>query len=296
MRFACLLAVAGLAGCVTFVEPSGSLEQARALYRQVAADPQVQLRAPVELSIAERTLGQAERSWRDKAPEDLVAHQTYLASQQARIAAASAQYRAAEAKIATAREQRTRLVLEARQREAVEAKSAPAIEPPQAEVLPPQAEASPPSAEEAKAEPPPPGPDLGAELAKLQSEVAGLKARQTERGWVLTLRNEALFAGGTAMLKPGAARAVDNLARFLRDNPDRDIAIEGFTDSTGSSEANRRLSERRAEAVKQALVGRGIEPRRIDARGYGPSFPVTSNDTPDGRQLNRRVEIIINPS
>ena len=105
MRFACLLALVALAGCVTFVEPSGSLEEARALYRQVAADPQVQLRAPVELSVAERALGQAERSWRDKAPEEVVAHQTYLAGQQARIATASAQYRAAEAKIATAREQ-----------------------------------------------------------------------------------------------------------------------------------------------------------------------------------------------
>jgi len=76
----------------------------------------------------------------------------------------------------------------------------------------------------------------------------------------------------------------------------RDIAIEGFTDSIGSPDSNQRLSERRAQAVKDALTGRGIESRRIDARGFGPSFPVASNATETGRQLNRRVEIVINPS
>ena len=60
--------------------------------------------------------------------------------------------------------------------------------------------------------------------------------------------------------------------------------------------ANRKLSESRAEAVKRALVSRAVEPSRIDARGYGPAFPIASNETPTGRQLNRRVEIVINPS
>jgi outer membrane protein OmpA-like peptidoglycan-associated protein len=78
--------------------------------------------------------------------------------------------------------------------------------------------------------------------------------------------------------------------------PEREIAVEGFTDSVGANEANRRLSERRAAAVKSALVARGVEPSRIDTRGYGAAFPVASNETPDGRQLNRRVEIVINPS
>jgi outer membrane protein OmpA-like peptidoglycan-associated protein len=289
MRAAWLLVVAALAGCVTFVEPSGTLEDARNLYRQAAADPQVQQRAPLELSVAERSLSQAERLWRDKAAEEKVGHQAYLAEQQTRIALATAQYRVAESKIATGREQRTRLLLEARQREAAEAKTrALAAEPPRAEALPPRVE-------EAKMEQRR-SPDLGRELSRLQSEVAGLKAQQTERGWVLTLRNEALFNGGTALLKPAAAPALDNLARFLRDNPERDVAIEGFTDSAGPTEANRRLSAQRAEAVKEALVGRGIDARRIDARGYGPSFPIATNETPDGRQLNRRVEIVINPS
>ena len=123
-----------------------------------------------------------------------------------------------------------------------------------------------------------------------------LKAEQTERGWVLTLRSDVLFDSGSATLKPGASRAVDKLAQFMNRYPEREIAIEGFTDTVGAQEANRRLSESRAAAVKKALVARGIEPSRIDARGYGPAFPVASNETPTGRQLNRRVEIVINPS
>jgi outer membrane protein OmpA-like peptidoglycan-associated protein len=113
---------------------------------------------------------------------------------------------------------------------------------------------------------------------------------------VLTLHNDQLFESGGAILQPGARRALDSLAGFLRRHPEREIAIEGFTDSEGSSETNRKLSEARAAAMKRALVARGVEPARIDARGYGPAFPVASNDTPAGRQLNRRVEIIINPS
>jgi outer membrane protein OmpA-like peptidoglycan-associated protein len=122
-----------------------------------------------------------------------------------------------------------------------------------------------------------------------------LKARETERGWVLTLRNELLFDSGQAKLKPGAHKALESLAQFMRKEPEREVAIEGFTDATGASEVNRRLSAERADAVKQALVARGVEPHRIDARGYGPAFPIASNETAVGRQLNRRVEVVIAP-
>jgi outer membrane protein OmpA-like peptidoglycan-associated protein len=142
--------------------------------------------------------------------------------------------------------------------------------------------------------------DLGEEVKRLQQSLAEVKAAQnaqrTERGWIVTLRSDLLFDGGSAALKPGARRSIESLAQFLQRNPERDVAIEGFTDSTGTPEGNRRLSEQRAAAVKEALVRLGIEAARIDARGYGPAFPVATNATPTGRQLNRRVEIIINPS
>jgi outer membrane protein OmpA-like peptidoglycan-associated protein len=110
---------------------------------------------------------------------------------------------------------------------------------------------------------------------------------------VLTLGGDVLFDVGEANLKPGAKRAIDNLAQFMQQHPQRNVAIEGFTDSTGSEQYNEILSERRAQAVKDALVARGIAPNRISARGYGEAFPVATNDTPAGRQLNRRVEVAI---
>lgn len=289
------LAAAGvlLAGCAGApVANNASLDDARATYRSVSADPQVQLRAPVELALAERALAKAETLWRDHAPEDLVAHQAYLALQRARIALNTAQYRKAESAVATSGEQRNRVLLRAREQEAESAKSqarAAELARAEAELRAEQlARTNPPRAAKPA--------DLGSELARLKAQIRDLKAEQTERGWVLTLRSDVLFDSGSATLKPGARRAVDNLAQFMDRYPEREIAIEGFTDSVGAHEANRRLSESRAAAVKKALVARGIEPSRIDARGYGPAFPVASNETPTGRQLNRRVEIVINPS
>ncbi len=278
-----------LAGaCATAPQVSAPLDQARATYRMAATDPQVQLRAPVELAMAERSLARAERLWRENEPAESVAHHAYLAEQRSRIALKTAEYRIAEAAVATSREQRTRVLLEAREREAAQAKARAEDAERRAREL-----ALTRDVQNAEARQ---GAELGAEVSRLQAEVEELKAQQTERGWVLTLKNDLLFDTGSATLKPGAQRAIDNLAQFMRRHPGRDIEIEGFTDSAGSEETNRRLSSGRAAAVKRALVARGIAGERIDARGYGPAFPVASNDTPVGRQLNRRVEIVINPS
>jgi outer membrane protein OmpA-like peptidoglycan-associated protein len=130
-------------------------------------------------------------------------------------------------------------------------------------------------------------------VRRLQEQVRELEARQTQRGWVITLGSDLLFDVGRATLKPGGRRALDNLARIMRNEPERTILIEGFTDDRGPEEANRRLSERRARAVRSALVQRGVAARRIEARGLGEAYPVASNANPAGRQLNRRVEILI---
>ena len=134
---------------------------------------------------------------------------------------------------------------------------------------------------------------LSAQLRRLQAQVAELQARETERGWILTLAGDLLFDVGKASIKPGGQRALGSLARFMREHPERKIEIEGFTDDRGSREANQRLSERRAAAVRELLVHEGVEPERIAAHGYGPAYPVASNSDPAGRQLNRRVEILI---
>jgi outer membrane protein OmpA-like peptidoglycan-associated protein len=96
-----------------------------------------------------------------------------------------------------------------------------------------------------------------------------------------------------ANLKPGATRSLTNVAQFLRENPERQITIEGYTDNVGSDAYNRELSQRRADSVRDFLVQSGISADRITARGLGEEYPVASNDTQAGRQQNRRVQIII---
>lgn len=288
--------------CAISPQASQQLEEARAAYRTAAADPAVRASAQAELNSAQDALQEAERMAQKGEPSELVEHNAYLAEQRSRIALRSANIRRSEASIAAAAEERRRIQLEAREREAAAARE----QAQQAQVQVREAEMARKEAESraaileherlekerqstAQAE-------LGAEVKRLESELADLRAKETSRGWILTLKNELLFDPGGATLKPGAQRALDNLSQFLTKYPDRDIAIEGFTDSTGSKDLNQQLSEKRAWAVKAALVARGIQSTRIDARGYGPSFPVASNETPTGRQLNRRVEIVIDPS
>lgn len=128
-----------------------------------------------------------------------------------------------------------------------------------------------------------------AEIAKLREQ---LQTKQTERGTLVTF-GDVLFALDRAELKPSGMHAVQTLADFLKENPERHVIVEGYTDSTGSEAYNQRLSERRADAVTTALVRMGVDPRRIVSRGYGEQYPVASNDTPTNRALNRRVEVTI---
>ena len=306
MRFRPRLTIVAalLASRCAALSPSASqqLEEARAAYRSAAADPAVQANAQTELQSAANALQDAERMAAEGKPTELVEHNAYLAEQRARVAMRTAEMRRAETSIAAAGEERRQIQLEAREREAAAAREREAAareQARQAEEARKEAESRAAILESERIErekQTTAAAELGAEVKRLESELADVRAKQTERGWVLTLKNELLFDSGGSTLKPGAQRALDNLAQFMQKYPDRDIAIEGFTDSTGSKEQNQLLSEKRAWSVKAALVARGIPSNRIDARGYGPSFPVAGNDTPTGRQLNRRVEIVINPS
>lgn len=131
-----------------------------------------------------------------------------------------------------------------------------------------------------------------AEAERAKAELKDLQAKMTDRGVVMTL-GDVLFDVGKATLKSGGVREVQKLAAYLKENSQRKVGIEGFTDSTGSEDSNQRLSERRAEAVKDALVNAGVEPERITVTGYGESSPIATNDTAAGRQLNRRVEVVL---
>jgi outer membrane protein OmpA-like peptidoglycan-associated protein len=128
--------------------------------------------------------------------------------------------------------------------------------------------------------------------ARLEQEIEGLRAKQTPQGTVFTL-TDVLFETGKANLKPGAYKRLQPLAAYLQAHPSTKVTIEGFTDSVGSPEMNQQLSQRRAEAVRDVLIGDGVEATRLAARGMGEDFPVASNDNAAGRQQNRRVEVLV---
>ena len=131
-----------------------------------------------------------------------------------------------------------------------------------------------------------------AEIEELGKESAELQVRKTERGLVVTL-GDILFDVDQATLNPGGELQVARLADALRQMPERNVLIEGHTDSTGSDAYNDDLSQRRADAVEDLLIMQGVEPTRVVTRGYGERLPVATNDTAAGRQQNRRVEVVI---
>jgi outer membrane protein OmpA-like peptidoglycan-associated protein len=131
-----------------------------------------------------------------------------------------------------------------------------------------------------------------AEADRAKAALKDLQAKQTDRGIVMTL-GDVLFDTGKSNLKPGGSRVVNKLASYLQENPERKVAVEGFTDSVGGEGYNQELSERRAESVKAALVRSGTDPNRVAIQGYGEEFPVAGNESSSGRQLNRRVEIVL---
>jgi len=117
--------------------------------------------------------------------------------------------------------------------------------------------------------------------------------RPSENQIDVRLTSDVLFDYNSATLRTESHPALNDLANNFRRYPDEIIDVEGHTDATGSDDYNQNLSERRAFAVKDYLVDQGVAANRINAIGYGKTRPKASNDNPEGRQMNRRVEIHI---
>ena len=261
-----LAAALALSACATR-QPPASLEATRTVVNNAAANPDVARRAPLELKEATDTLARADQAWNKNADGAEADSLAYVARQRAETAVALTRARNADDQLKDANATANRLRLDARTRELQTARG----------------EAAQANAQAAQA---------NARAAALEARLKELQAQQTERGLLVTL-GDVLFEFGKANLLPTAGQRLDQLADFLKQYPDRKLIIEGHTDSVGSDAANQALSERRAQAVQQALVGRGVDPARITARGYGKAYPVASNATPEGRALNRRVEVVI---
>lgn len=270
-----------LAGCGGPPRNNPLLDDARVTLATASNDSAVVAGAPETLDRAEIALQRGERLLEEGADRADVEHYAYLAEQYVAIAEETAALKRLESDIARAESERQAVVLESRERQAARAEL-------DAERAKQEAEAERLEADSARAQ-----AEEALEKARLLDEkVRELEAKETERGLVLTL-SEVLFDVGKATLKEGGQRTVGQLATFLQQYPERRVLVEGHTDPTGSLELNLELSKRRAESVQAALMEMGISADRIGTIGYGPTYPVVSNDTAAGRQQNRRVEIII---
>lgn len=266
-----------LAACATSTAPPQGVEEVREKLSALQRDPDLAERARVELREAELAVRAAE----EPLPEDemeLGEHRVYVADRMVEIAEARATTQLAEDQRARISEERGRSRLEARTQEADASREALGRA---------RAAATAARTSEAKAE-----TEALRETAKLRGQIDELEAEATERGLMLTLR-DVLFATGSAELGMGPNENLSGLLTFLEQYPDRQIVIEGHTDDVGSAELNRQLSGRRAAAVRDYLVQRGIASRRISTVGVGEERPVATNDSAAGRQQNRRVAVII---
>jgi len=134
--------------------------------------------------------------------------------------------------------------------------------------------------------------------ASMRQEMANVEGASVQRNMdmlAVTFKSDVLFPYDSYSLKPGSYDELDRVAKVLNQYPQTNIVVAGHTDSKGTEEYNKILSERRAESVKNVLTGMGVNPSRITTIGYGKSKPVADNSTETGRQMNRRVEIVINP-
>lgn len=141
---------------------------------------------------------------------------------------------------------------------------------------------------------------IGDYLDRQAKEMQGILAeqdriRREQERLNIALSSDILFASGSASLQPGARDKIRQLAAVLNRYPRTTIQVIGHTDSRGSEQANLELSRRRAQAVAEELVAAGVAPSRITTFGRGESSPVATNETPEGRALNRRVEIAVQP-
>ena len=312
-------------GCASQQEIRGkqSVDRASSAYVQAKANPKVEANAPTLLTEAGGLLQEAKdaRSYRE------MERLGYLSEKKTQIAVAAAEGKEFEKAREALKKEEADLLNQKRllgatvqaqsaQAEAEQARRAAAAEASTAEKAKKEAEASQARAlsEAEKAE----RSKKEAEQARLQSreeaekaekarreteqakaeidqflkDLSDLQGKMTERGIVLTM-GDVLFSSGKADLSAGAVRNLDKITGFLQKHPDRNLLIEGHTDSIGSDEFNQALSQKRADAVKEALVGKGVVPDRIVTKGYGKQFPMAGNDTESGRQMNRRVEVVI---
>jgi outer membrane protein OmpA-like peptidoglycan-associated protein len=269
------------AGCGGLPDRVDSVEQARESIAEVASEPLAGRVAGEELQAARDALASADEAYEEREELQIIEHRAYVAQRYADISRELVSEAQAREEVERGEAERNRIIADARAREAQTAQRAAEEAARELEL---QARAVSEQSQAADA--------AQARARNLERELEELQAQETDRGLVLTL-GDVLFETGQATLMPGALTTVDRLAQFMGDYAERTVRIEGHTDSVGSDALNQSLSEQRANAVRDALVARGVDRARIQTVGYGEARPIASNDTSGGRQQNRRIEVVV---
>ncbi|WP_437573965.1 OmpA family protein [Sorangium sp. So ce887] len=306
--FALCAALIAASGCSAAIPPK-ELVDARASYTRAAQGSAASL-APAQLDTAKQALSRAEGAFNEDAESQQARDLAYIADRKAREAEAAAALQQAQRdkaaaednfkelsqqQLATAKDalQSGQQQIERERQARAQAESARL----QAESARSQAESARSVAEKGRQE---------AEAARREAErvanaaLASLKeiaaVKEEKRGVVITLSGAVLFASGKSELLPIAKEKLNQVATTLKDQGSPPMRIEGHTDSTGSAQANRKLSLDRADSVKAHLVSVGLPADKISTVGHGPDRAVAENSSAEGRANNRRVEIIVNPT
>jgi outer membrane protein OmpA-like peptidoglycan-associated protein len=263
--------MASMLGCAT-AQPPQELLDARAAYLRAQQSHASEL-SPASLHTAKQALDGAEKRFEDDGPSIDTRDQSYIALRKSQLAEA-------DGSIAYNKRQ-----LEATTKDTAAAQAA-AAQQTQAELSRAKQQLAQETSAREEAE-------RRAKDAMDKLSAANTAVKQEPRGTVITLPGNVLFASGKAMLLPGAQSSLAQVADALKDQANAAITVEGHTDSTGSDVTNMELSRARAESVASYLTSRGLPKEQVTTQGLGPSRPVASNDTPEGRATNRRVEIIV---
>jgi outer membrane protein OmpA-like peptidoglycan-associated protein len=276
-----LIATSLFAGCSSMPNTNARLEEARSDFQVAQSNITVATLAPLELKQASDALDSANVAWEHRDSDEKVNQLAYVAKQKIATSQEVAKQKASEMAVANAAKERDQIRLEQRTREADKAKLNAAIAQDQTRTA--QMDTADAQRKQMEAE---------AHARQLEAQLSDLAAQKTARGIVVTF-GDVLFSTDKAELKTEGMSNVQKLSEILKQNPQRVVLIEGFTDSTGSAAHNQELSERRAMSVSTALIEMGISRDRISTRGYGEAYPVANNDNASGRQINRRVEIVL---
>jgi outer membrane protein OmpA-like peptidoglycan-associated protein len=278
-----LLSAPALAGSVLLgcgaSRPSTELVNARTAYAQ-ARSSEAATYSPARVLSAKQALDRAERAYRDDPGSFDEKSLAYIAQRRSELAMAYGDLARAE------RERQSAQALYQQRQAALRQNAEQTLEETQSDLESARRDLAAQGAARAEAE---------RRLAEVMQSLSSLgEVKQDGRGTVLTLEGGVLFQSAKSTLMPPARERLEQVAHALAAlDPAQTIIIEGHTDSRGADEMNQRLSQARADAVRDYLVERGVRPERIRAEGHGEEQPIADNESAEGRANNRRVEIVI---